>query len=149
MREVLIALVALALSAGLLWAGLAPGKPAVYAFPNFWAWVLLLLSLGLLIQALARRAVRGPVAGVTAMRAALAHRAPLAMIALGYFVLFPVLGFYASALLAFALVSVLYDARGAAARPLFHGVVSAAFTLVLYFIFGILLGVQVPGGLLF
>ncbi|MFP1677614.1 tripartite tricarboxylate transporter TctB family protein [Alloalcanivorax sp. C16-2] len=150
MKDIAIALVALTISVGLLWAGLAPDKPTVFAFPNFWAWVLLSLSLGLLVQALARRAVRGADArDVAAVTDSLTQLAPLVVIGFGYFMLFPVLGFYASALLAFALVSMFYDSLGVAARPLLHGAVSLVFTLILYLIFGVLLGVQVPGGWLF
>nr|WP_274380686.1 tripartite tricarboxylate transporter TctB family protein [Alloalcanivorax marinus] len=138
------------ISVGLLWAGLVPDKPKVFAFPNFWAWALLSLSLGLLVQALARRAVRGVGArDAAAVTDSLTQLAPLLVIGFGYFMLFPVLGFYASALLAFALVSMFYDSLGVAARPLLHGAVSLVFTLILYLIFGVLLGVQVPGGWLF
>jgi hypothetical protein len=148
-----VALIALILSALILWAALAPLNRSVYLFPIFWASFMVVLSIVLLwrtFPANRHSDSERPGAGTLPMSQAILRLAPAIGVFVSYLFLMANLGFYVSAWLAFVALACWYGPRPVRfAGLLTHGAIGAVFATTLYLLFSYLLAVQPPGGWLF
>lgn len=147
-RDVLIALTALALSALLLWAGLAPGRPAVFGYPVLWSAVMSILALLLTLQAVGLIASDPPRQEIPESGAHRPGRAlPGLAIMVVYVAVLETVGFYVSTWLAFVAMSTIYaPVPWGWQQVLRRLVIATLFVLTLYLLFTGLLSVRTPKG---
>jgi CDP-diglyceride synthetase len=109
-----VALIALILSALILWAALAPLNRSVYLFPIFWASFMVVLSIVLLWRTFAatrQSDSERPGAGTLPLSQAILRLAPAIGVFVSYLFLMANLGFYVSAWLAFVALACWYGPR--------------------------------------
>ena len=127
-----------------VWASFAVDEPDAYAFPQLLS-LLLLLFAGINMARKSSRTALAAAPPPPLSAALLAKIMPATAVIVVYLAVAEALGFYFSAFFAFALLSFLYgggdksDVRNAV-------LVAAAFVAVLYALFSLLLGVQLPRG---
>ena len=120
-----------------LWASFAPADPAAYAFPQL---IALLLVIFCAVNFL-RQTMRGFIGDPPIDGALLRKIAPGVGIIIIYVLFAAQLGFYLSAALAFAALSLCYGGASRGRQVLF---VTAIFIGILYVMFSLALRVQVP-----
>ncbi|MEJ2344482.1 MAG: tripartite tricarboxylate transporter TctB family protein [Gammaproteobacteria bacterium] len=147
MARRLTAIGAIALSIFLYWAAASAEDQAAYLFPKVIAASMLVLAVAILIREWAPRVGADAAAVVSVPWVRLW---PIFAIFVLYLLAAQQLGFYATSLLAFIAIGVVYSPSESSFGDIKRCVpISLVFLAVLYLVFVVLLQVQTPRGLLF
>ena len=126
-----------------VWASFTADEPEAYAFPRLLSLLMAAFAAVNLVRLLVAPAAAPPLTA-----ALLKKIAPAVGVIAAYLAAAESLGFYLSAFLTFALLSFLYDGKENGRENMRAAMfAAAAFVAVLYLLFSLILGVQLPRGL--